>query len=157
LHVPAGMQTDSGRSAYEKEVLFAEKLARRLGWAVETYREHVDGGWKGRLSAAGREKGNLRNKLHGKATHHYWTAVEKLRALLMAHVEVIGGEPDQVEASRSEWRKALHGAARESYRTACGQDTPRQMRAFALGWARLFAPLAVEEAAAELDDETLEE
>jgi CRISPR system Cascade subunit CasA len=84
----------------------------------------------------------LKDKLHATATRHYWTAVEKLRPLLMAHVETIGTTAEAVEKTRktrNEWRKAVHGAAREAYRLACGQDTPRQMRAFALGWSKLFA------------------
>lgn len=154
LHVPAGMQTDAGMGAYEAEVLLAENIARRLGWAVETYREHVDGGWQGQLKAAGPKKRDLQNKLHAKAKNHYWTSVEKLRPLLAEHVGAVGG--DQVEESRSAWRKAVHGAARKCYWLTCGRETSRQMRAFALGWDRLFAPVSSEKAEPALEDQTIE-
>jgi CRISPR system Cascade subunit CasA len=157
LHISVGLQTDIGRATYEKEVLFAENSGYRLGRAVETYRENIDGGWTGRIRSAGRDKGALRHKLHSKATNHFWTSVEKLCPLLMAHVEAFGSEAIQVEQSRSAWRKAVHGAARAAYQVACGRDTPRQMRAFALGWSRLFAQPSVGEDTVELEEETQDE
>jgi CRISPR system Cascade subunit CasA len=139
FHVPVNMRTDNGRAAYAAEVEWAENISRKLSGAVETYREQIDGGWEARVKMAGPKKNELRRKLHATATRHYWTAVEKLRPLLMAHVETIGTIAEDVEQTRSDWRKSVHGAAREAYRLACGQDTPRQMRAFALGWSKLFA------------------
>lgn len=138
LEVNAGMRTDNGRVAYDAEIQWAEGLAGKLGWAVETYRKESDGGWEGRLKAA-KDKRKLQGQLHATATRHYWTALEKLRPLLMAHVEAIGTTAEAVEKTRDAWRKAVHGAARQAYELACGQETPRQIRAYALGWAKLFA------------------
>jgi CRISPR system Cascade subunit CasA len=139
FHIPAKMRTDSGRAAYAAEVQWSENISRKLSWAVETYREQIDGGWEARLKTAGPKKNELRGKLHATATRHYWTALEKLRPLLMAHVETIDTTAEAVEKTRNEWHKSVHSAAREAYRLTCGQDTPRQMRAFALGWSKLFA------------------
>ncbi|CAN5757230.1 type I-E CRISPR-associated protein Cse1/CasA [soil metagenome] len=139
FHIPAKLRTNVGRAAYTAEVEWAEGINRKLSWAVETYREQIDGGWDARVKMAGPKKNELRGKLHATATRHYWTAVEKLRPLLMAHVETIGTTAEAVEKTRNEWRRAVHGAAREAYCLACGQETPRQMRAFALGWSKLFA------------------
>ena len=157
FHIPAKLRTDSGRAAYTKEVEWAEGISWKLSRAVETYREQIDGGWKGRVKIAGPKKNELRGKLHATATRHYWTAVEKLRPLLMAHVETIDTTAEAVEQTRSNWRKAIHGAAREAYRLACGQGTPRQMRAFALGWSKLFArPKAESEQSEENETEETE-
>ena len=124
------------RHAYESEVKSAEEIASRLGWAVEGYRSATDGGWEGRLKGAGPSKGELKAKLHGIATTHYWTTVEKNLPLLMAHIEAIGSENSL--PTRDAWRKMLFAAACDAYRTACGQETPRQIRAFAEGWRRLI-------------------
>lgn len=139
LHVPANMRTDNGRTAYRKEVDWAEGVAGKLGRAVETYRRETDGGWEGRLKTA-KNKGALKGQLRATATRHYWTSVEKLRPVLTAHVEAIN-TPD-FDPARDRWRSAVHAAARDAYRLACGRETPRQIRAFALGWERLFAASA---------------
>ena len=148
LHVPAGLRTDAGRAAYDGEVHWAEKRANMLSWAVETYRKHIDGGWEGRVKTTKpQDRWALRDKLHATATRHYWTAVEKLRPLLMDYV-VASGMPqqtlEQIESAAEKsqeaqalWQKAVRKAARESYTLACGQETPRQMRAFAFGWSNL--------------------
>ncbi len=134
-HIPAQLRSPEGTAAYESEVKNAESRASRLGWAIEIYRHEVDKGWEGRLKAAGASKGKLKAKLHFIATTHYWTTVEKNLPLLMAHIEAIGSE-DAIP-TRDAWRKMLFASAREAYRIACGQGTPRQMRAFAKGWQKL--------------------
>lgn len=124
-------------SAYKAEVQVAENLSRKLGWAIETYRREIDGGWEGRLKSAGKHLGKLKVKLHSIATSHYWTAVEKKLGLLMAHIDAIG--TDNAESSLKEWRAMLFSSACDAYRMACGQSTPRQIRAFAKGWQKLTA------------------
>ncbi len=136
FRISAGLSTPAGVAAYESEVKTAEDLASRLGWAIESYRSAVDGGWEGRLKSAGASKGELKAKLHGIAATHYWTAVERNLSLLMAHIESLGSETSL--STRETWRRMLFASACDSYRTACGQDTPRQIRAFAAGWKRLI-------------------
>jgi CRISPR system Cascade subunit CasA len=138
LHVPAQLSTSLGVSAYETEVKTAERIARRLSKAVEKYRATVDGGWERRLKKAGAKKGALKAKLHAAATTRYWTAVEKNLPLLMSYVEALG--TDAVESTCDAWRKMLFTCACDAYRTACGQETPRQIRAFAEGWKELVKP-----------------
>jgi CRISPR system Cascade subunit CasA len=53
----------------------------------------------------------------------------------MNHIEAIG--TDAAIPTYQAWRKMLFSAACEAYRIACGQETPRQMRAFAKGWRKL--------------------
>lgn len=148
LKVQVGMRTDYGRAAYAEEVLWAESIAGKVGWAVETYRKESDGGWEGKLKTA-KDKRKLQGQLHATATRHYWTAVERLRPLLMAHVAVKGmplqtQEQITTAAKKSDetlaaWRKAVYDTARQAYELSCGQETPRQIRAFALGLSKLFA------------------
>jgi CRISPR system Cascade subunit CasA len=136
FRIPARLSSPEGVSAYESEVKSADETASRLGWAVEGYRSATDGGWDGRLKSAGPSKGELKAKLHCIATTHYWTTVEKNLPLLMAHIEAIG--TDNSLPTRDAWRKMLFAAACDAYRTACGQETPRQIRGFAEGWKRLL-------------------
>lgn len=143
LHVPANLRTDAGRAAYDGEVHWAENRANMLSWAVETYRKHIDGGWEGRVKTTKA----LRDKLHATATRHYWTAVEKLGPLLMDYIVAIGMPQqtlEQIESATEKsqeaqvlWQKAVFRSAYDSYRLTCGQETPRQMRAFAFGLSKL--------------------
>ena len=137
FHVSAKLRDEIGAATYAREVRYAQSMASRVGWALETYRLEIDGGWEGRLKGAGAKKGELKAKLHSVATPHYWTTVEKNLSLLMSHVDAIGGE--QTEPTRDAWRRMLFRNACEAYTLACGQDTPRQRRAFAKGWQRLAA------------------
>ena len=136
FYIPSRLRAPEGNAAYEAEVKTAEAITSRLGWAVETYRGEIDQGWEGKLKSAGPAKGALKAKLHAIATTHYWTTVEKNLSLLMAHIEAIG--TDAAIPTRETWRKMLFAAASEAFRLACGQETPRQMRAFAKGWQKLI-------------------
>jgi CRISPR system Cascade subunit CasA len=135
FHIPAFLCTSEGAIVYESEVKNAEKIASRLGWAIEGYRSEIDGGWEGKVKGAGPKSGELKAKLHSMATIHYWTNVEKKLTLLMAHIEAIG--TDATIPTREAWQKMLFSSACEAYRIACGQETPRQTRAFAIGFQRL--------------------
>lgn len=169
FHIPVGLITDSGRSDYDDEIKWSEKVARRLSRAVETYRENFDGGWKSRVeSTKPQDRWNLKDKLHSTATRHYWTAVEKLRPLLMAHMETFEMPQETLEemciasekreTTQTVWRKAVRRAAYNSYRLACGQETPRQIKAFALGWEKLVGrPIILPENNPESETEHVED
>jgi CRISPR system Cascade subunit CasA len=131
FHVPARLFECDGSQAYESEVKIAEDLASRLGWAVEDYRKVIDGRWD--TNAENDYK--LKAKLHLISLNNYWTTIEKNLPMLMAHIEAIG--TDNSMPTREAWRKMLFAVACDAYRTACGQETPRQIRAFAEGWRRL--------------------
>jgi CRISPR system Cascade subunit CasA len=156
FYIHGNMRNDIGRATYDKEVLWSEEIARKLSWAVETYREQVDRGWEGRVKMAGANKNQLRGQLHATATRHYWTAVEKLRPLLMDHIGAIGTTAEAVEVTKKQWRKSVRTAAYLSYRLACGQETPRQIRAFALGWGKLVSKPKDQETGQNADSENLE-
>jgi CRISPR system Cascade subunit CasA len=155
LHIPLSLNTNYGIAAYDSEVAFAEFIAKKLSSAVEIYRINLDKDWSKRLK--GKAGWAIRNKLHESATRHYWTAVEKLLPLLLTYVEAIGGDSDTVVKNKDTWRSEVHAAARDAYCLACGQETSRQMRAFALGRERLFAQRTEDEPSDELETETNEQ
>lgn len=134
FHIPAQLHSEQGGAAYDDEVKYAEARASKLGWAVETYRKEMDAGWERRVKSARDD----RAKLQALASTHYWTTVEKNLPLLMAYIKSWG--TDEAGPARDIWRKKMASAARDAYRIACGQETPRQMRAFAKGWNVLTAP-----------------
>jgi CRISPR system Cascade subunit CasA len=136
FHIPSKLRSPDGTLTYETEVKKADALSSRLGWAVETYRGEVDHGWEGKLKSAGPAKVELKAKLNALATNHYWTTIEKNLPFLMAHIEAIG--TDALIPARDAWRKMLFVAACDAYRIVCGQETPRQIRAFAKGWSKLI-------------------
>lgn len=157
LHVPENMQNEFGRGAYDKEVKHAEFVSNRLGRAVETWREHEDGGWKGRVETTKpQDRWKLKKKLRTPATTHFWTSVEKLRPLLLAYIESLGTTADAVEQTQARWRKAVWAAAFDAYRRSCGQNTPRQIRAYALGLIRLTGDSNRGEQDVEQESETME-
>jgi CRISPR system Cascade subunit CasA len=86
---------------------------------------------------AGTERNKVKEKLKSKATRSYWTSIEKQCYLLMEHIDA-WGNTELFEKTQKAWRSAIHKSAREAYIAACGQETPRQIRAFALGWGKLF-------------------
>lgn len=134
FHIPSRLRVSEGAASYESEVKKAEAWATRLGWAIEDYRTEIDGGWEARVKVA-KDKRKLLSQLHSRATRHFWTTVEKQLPLLMAHIEAIGTEA--AIHTREAWRKMLFSATCEAYKAACGQETPRQMRAFVKGWQKL--------------------
>lgn len=131
-------------AVYHAEVVGADKVpgaegyARKLRWAIEDYRQAIDNDWESRVKRAqARDQIVLKDRLAETAFLSYWTTVEKNLPLLITHLEALG--TDAAIPSRNAWRSLLNFAAREAYRAACGQETPRQMRAFAKGWQKLTA------------------
>lgn len=141
------LRTSEGRAIYEAEAHEAEEIGRRLDWAIEDYRRALDGGWDGRLKGAGPRKGELLAKLRENASTQFWTSVEASLSLLFVHVDALAS--DQAVATRDAWRAMLSQAARGAYQAVCGQETPRQIKAFTEGWRKLLSRPKKEETALE--------
>jgi len=122
--------------SYQTEIGAAEMISWRLGSSIEEFRKEIDGSWEKKVEKA-KNKWELKGKLHSIATNHFWTTIEKNLSLLMTHIEAIG--TDQAIPTREAWRKMLFATACDAYRIACGQETPRQIKAFAKGWQKLTA------------------
>lgn len=114
-------RTAIGCAAYADEVQKAQGVSKLLETAVFIYRTALDPMDNTHLGSA--------------AVTHYWTTLEKNLPLLLNHINAIG--TDDSEPTPKAWRAMLYNAARDAYRSACGQETPRQIRAFAKGWQRL--------------------
>jgi len=135
FRIPSRLSIAEGTASYESEVKKSESWSNLLGSAVEVYRREIDDDWENRLERAKQSKWALKARLHSLATTHYWNTVENKLSLLMAHIEAIGS--DAAIPTREAWRKMLFSSVCEAYRLACGQETPRQMRAFVKGWQKL--------------------
>lgn len=121
---------------YQAEVAVSEGISRKLRWAIEDYRTNIDNDWTPRVKRTqAKEQNALKDRLAQAAYLSYWTTVEKNLALLMNHIESIG--TDDALPTRETWRKMLFATACDAYRITCGQETPRQMRAFAKGLQKL--------------------
>ncbi|TWJ18392.1 CRISPR system Cascade subunit CasA [Geobacter argillaceus] len=140
FHISRQFRTETGCATYASEVQTAQSVANLLDTAVYLYRLELD-------PSDGKGLGST-------ATSHYWTTVESNLQLLMNHIEAIGS--NDAIPTKQMWRSKLYAAAREAYRIACGQETPRQMKAFAKGWQKLTS--AKDEPESESNDnETREE
>lgn len=116
------IRTVEGCSSYSMEVEHSSRIFGQLKYATAEYRKNLDNSEKTGLGSS--------------STTLYWTAVEKNLGLLFAHIEAIGSE--HAVPTRDTWRRMLFKTACETYRVLCGQETPRQMKAYAAGWEKLF-------------------
>ncbi len=139
FHVPAAMFRTEGHDLYESEVEVAEAVARSLGFAVERYRQMVDGGWQGRLKLAGKDKADVLAMLKAQALRSYWTAVETALPQLWNMVRALGS--DEFSFLQQTWRRHVCRSAEEAFSLSCGKDTERQMRAYVTGRRLLLGGL----------------
>jgi len=139
IFIPPQLNTFEGQNTYDSEVKTAEYIADKLGWAIEIYREGVDGGWNGRLKNAGPHKSALKAGLRYTGANYYWTAIEKNISLLMDHIRAIG--TDDAILSKKVWRRLLIKTAFAAYEVACGNETPRQIKAFIKGRQQLTSTI----------------
>jgi CRISPR system Cascade subunit CasA len=123
FHLSAKLRTEAGCKSYTECVSLASQVERRLGDAIWKYRTTLDPMNETGVGSTG--------------TDQYWTAVEKNLGILMVHIEALG--TDQAVPTREAWRSMLWKAACEAYQTVCGQETPRQIKAFTEGWKKLTA------------------
>jgi CRISPR system Cascade subunit CasA len=115
------LRTEAGCASYAAEVQKAQDVAKLLDVAVYLYRSELD-------PAEGKGLGSA-------AMNHYWTTIETNLDLLLNHIKTLGTE--EAVPTAQLWRSKLYNAARDAYRVACGQETSRQIKAFAKGWQKL--------------------
>lgn len=121
FHISKKFRSSEGCSTYTAEVQISQEVSKRLEGAIYIYRTELDS--------------TNNTGIGSNALNIFWTTVEKNLPLLMTHIDAI----DTYDAipTRKVWRKMLFNTAIESYRIACGQETPRQLRAFAKGLEKL--------------------
>jgi CRISPR system Cascade subunit CasA len=121
FHVPAKLRSQEGCRNYGECVLQASQIERTLNDAIWKYRIALDPMDETGLGSTGAK--------------HYWTAVEENLALLTSHIEALG--TNSAVPTRDAWRSMLRRCSRDAYQAACGQETPRQIKAFVEGWKKL--------------------
>lgn len=155
LRVPSAFTTiqASAQHAYKDEIGFTESKALNLKNAIRRYLAYLQNDLnqvldKKNPSRYESEKlRTLNEKVEQKYISHFWTLIEKQRHLLMQYIELLGKELDKErEEAKDQWRKAISSAVRETYQTLCSQNSPRQVRAYATGWAVLYPQSSKEKA-----------
>ncbi len=92
---------------------------------------------------------NSRAGIRDVAQRHYWNSAERGLPQLFALVVALDAEPELLKRedraftpdepdAPSSWHSALRAAARDAYRTACPQDTSRQILAYVQGEKALY-------------------
>jgi CRISPR system Cascade subunit CasA len=141
LHVPSGMFAKPVRKRYQEGVKCADVQARQLRQAVSKWHAELGDDFD---RAEVRKRGM---EVKRKASTHYWTAAEQSLSHLLAvveHPDLLGPDPSRPQWHATAWGKALARAAREAYELACPHETPRQLKAYALGLQALFASPAAD-------------
>lgn len=121
FHISNNFRSEKGCATYSDEVQKAQAVSRILDDAVKTYRDELE---------AVASKG-----LGSTAATHFWTTVEHNLGLLMNLIDILDTEDFPV--AQKSWRRKLYSAARDAYAVACGQESPRQRKAYAKGWKKL--------------------
>ena len=127
FHVPAAMFTEMGQTIYEKGVRQAETTEFRLKRAVSAYHKELGD------NLDRPEMKNRRQQVQSSAAAQFWNDIERAVPRLME----VATTPESL-GLKSEWHKTAWGqsvwrAARAAYEYACPHETPRQIRAYALG------------------------
>jgi len=133
FHVPAAMLKETGQLVYENGVRLANTAESRLRRAVSVYHKAL-GDDLDRPEAK-----NRRQQIQNKAAAQFWTDIE----LAVSYLLEVAAAPEslglKLEWHSTLWGKSVWSAGRVAYERACSHDTPRQIRAYALGLSALFA------------------
>ena len=133
FHVPAAMLTETSQMVYEGGVRLARDTEFRVMRAVSVYHKELGD------NLDRPEMKNRRQQVQSNAAAQFWTDIESAVPRLLE----VAAAPESL-GLKSEWHKTAWGqsvwrAARVAYERACPHETPRQIRAYALGLKTLFA------------------
>jgi CRISPR system Cascade subunit CasA len=131
--VPAAMQGDRGRAAYERGVRHAQWISSRVVRAVSVY--HCELG----DDLDRPEKKNRRGQIQNTAAAQFWTEVEGAVPRLLEVTANPASLGLNLEWRGTAWGQAVWKAAGYAYERACPQATPRQIRAYAMGLQELVS------------------
>lgn len=149
FHIPAAMLAEPSQLVYEHGVRHAEEREFRLKRAVSQYHKVLGD------NLDRPEMKNRRLQVQRAATSHFWSEVEQAVPQLLG----IAASPNTLGLNSnwgaSPWGQLVRRAALGAYERACPHQTPRQIRAYALGLQQLFRA-ALPQAAAESEKEVEE-
>ncbi|NUN03353.1 MAG: type I-E CRISPR-associated protein Cse1/CasA [Bryobacteraceae bacterium] len=127
FRVPTAMLGEPSQLIYEKGVKHAETVASRLMRAVSIYHQQLGDG----LDRS--EMKDRRRQILRRAAAQFWTDIEQAATLLLE----VAVEPRSLgprnEWHRTAWGQTVWSSASKAYEYACAHETPRQIRAYALG------------------------
>jgi CRISPR system Cascade subunit CasA len=133
FHVPAAMLNTTSQRVYEAGVQLANRAELRLRRAVSVYH----GALGDDLDRP--EAKNRRQQIQNNTTTRFWTDAE----LAVPHLLEIASTPGTLglnnEWHKTAWGRAIWSTARAAYEGACPHQTPRHMKAYALGLKTLFS------------------
>jgi CRISPR system Cascade subunit CasA len=152
FNIPPAMFGETSQRVYEEGVRHSERVEYRLRRAISTYRLAMEtnerdlDGINRRLASLKKPEKDRMENLSAKAKAQFWTDIEQSVTQLLT----VAANPEQLgmknEWHKTVWVKAVWTAVRAAYEGACPHDTPRQMRAYALGLNALhYAPKKEEE------------
>jgi CRISPR system Cascade subunit CasA len=133
FHIPATMLKQTSQMVYEEGVRLANTMEFGVRKAVSVYYkelgDHLDRP----------EMRSRRQQIQSNATAQFWTDIESAVPGLLE----VAASPESLGLNHkwhgTVWGRSVWRAARAAYERACPHDTPRQIRAYALGLKTLFA------------------
>ena len=147
FHIPAAMLTETSQRIYEQGVRRAEGMGLGLIRAVAVYHKELGD----KLDRP--EMKTRRQQIQSNAAARFWTDVEQALPNLLEIAE----KPERLglppEWRKTDWGNAVSSAIRAAFEHACPHETPRQIRAYALGLKTLFV-LPADHTEIEADKET---
>jgi CRISPR system Cascade subunit CasA len=133
FYVPAAMLEEPSQMVYEAGVRLAETEAFRVMRAVSVYHKKLGD------NLDRPEMKNRRRQIQLNAATQFWTDVEQALPGLLEIAENPGKLGLRGEWHKTGWGKAVFSAVRAAFERACPHETPRQIRAYALGLKTLFS------------------
>jgi CRISPR system Cascade subunit CasA len=133
FHVPAAMLAETSQMAYEKGVSWAEGAWYRVRRAVSVYHRELGD------NLDRPEMKHRRQRIQSNAAAQFWTDIESAVSSLLEIAVAPEALGLTVEWHKTAWGKSTRRAASVAYEIACPHETPRQIRAYALGLKQLFA------------------
>jgi CRISPR system Cascade subunit CasA len=133
FHVPAAMLGKTCQKVYEAGVRLAEARAFLVKRAASVYHKELGD------NLDRPEMKNRRQQIQSNAAAQFWTDIESAVPRLLeaaAAPESLGVKADWYKTA---WGQSVWRAGRRAFERACPHETPRQIRAYALGLKTFFA------------------
>jgi CRISPR system Cascade subunit CasA len=143
--LPAKLLDPTVQQAYENGVKLANGVELRLRRAIATYRLAMETSEpdadriRVRYTKLKKSERERLGDIAEKAQSAFWTLAEtQLNLLLRFAMDDMPLKDGKVQPHATDWGKALWVSVRSAYETACGKETPRQFRAYAIGLNELL-------------------
>ncbi len=133
FHIPATMLKETSQMIYEEGVKLANTVEFQVRKSVSVYHKALGD------NLDRPEMRNRRQQIQSNATEQFWTDIESAVPGLLE----VAARPESLGLDHkwhgTVWGRSVWHAARAAYERSCPHETPRQIRAYALGLKALFA------------------